>query len=63
MQCVERCGNCKQFDLGNVITDSMDGAPVPYLVTDVPPAGSYFGAAVSGIVLIFVADKRKDERR
>lgn len=63
VQCVERCGNCKQFELGNVITDSMNGVPVPYLVTDVPPAGSYFGAAVSGIVLIDVADKRREWRR
>lgn len=63
VQCVERCGNCKQFDLGNVITDRMNGVPVPYLVTDVPPAGSYFGAAVSGIVLIDVAAKRNERRR
>jgi hypothetical protein len=63
VQCIKRCPNCEQFDLGNVITDSIDGTPVPFLLTEVPAHGSYIGTAVSGIILISVADRRKEEQR
>lgn len=62
VQCIERCPNCEQFDLGNVITDSMNGTPVPFPLTEVPASGSYIGAVISGTILISVADRRKEER-
>ncbi|CAF1153545.1 unnamed protein product [Adineta steineri] len=61
--CVKRCENCEQFDLRNVITDSMHGTPVPFLITEVPPPGSYVRAIVSDIILISVANTEREERR
>lgn len=63
VQCIERCENCEQYPLGNVITDSMNGTPVPYLLTEVPVRGSYIGGIVSGIILIDVAHKKNERRR
>ena len=63
VQCVKRCENCEQYPLANVITDSIDGTPVPFLLTEVPEHGSYIGTVVSGIVLIDVAHKGKGRRQ
>ncbi|CAF4024371.1 unnamed protein product [Adineta steineri] len=61
--CVKRCENCEQFDLRNVITDSMHGTPVPFLITEVPPPGSYVRAVISDIIVISVANREREERR
>lgn len=59
VQCIKRCENCEQYPLANVITDSMNGTPVPYLLAEVPVRGSYIGGIVSGTILIDVAHKRR----
>ncbi|CAF3238086.1 unnamed protein product [Rotaria sp. Silwood2] len=63
VKCIKWCQNCDQFDLGSVITDSMDGVPVPFLFIEILAPGSYVGAVVCGTFLITVADRKKDGHR
>ncbi|CAF1357907.1 unnamed protein product [Rotaria sordida] len=50
--CVERCQNCMQFPLGNVITDAIHREWIPSALEFVPAAGSYVGSTINGIIYI-----------
>lgn len=57
---IERCENCAKYSLGNVITDFINGEPVPFALAEVPPPGSYIGGVISGTVLIAIQGKNKE---
>ncbi|CAF1106129.1 unnamed protein product [Rotaria sordida] len=63
VQCVDRCANCAQYDLGNVITDSINGTPVPFSLSELPSPGSYIGAVVTGTMTVAVSQRRNGPGR
>ena len=49
---VERCGNCAQYPLGNVVTDSLHNEWIPTGLQVVPDAGSYRGSTITGMIYV-----------